>query len=976
MAEVAEDRSLAVVERASPAGGALRMDAPVPGSYWRLRKEVVGDEDEARVRADEMEAGTVLMLQSVEMADGQPHVYVFAPHPEWIDGDKQRFHADDFYAWWEPAPDGESVRAHELEKLYLAMEETKQAMLAPPPEAVPVALLAHDPTAQIGEEGKALATRSQVKSILAHAERLREDAEQRAQWIQTHSETLSEQGQVLANFHQERAQAALARTQAQIEGVEGILKTVANLHLYTGKGVEVMQLRGGAPASPDARLTIYQEVLALDEEALILLDQGGLDHTRTEELIEALADPALLNRLIPAERGIVLVQFRNSYKEFIKARGDNGDAVARYNHQMSRESQRKRLLVRDGERLWLIDADEVLAQIKQLMPSQAEQDAYFLKDRWEREPRRITREDMDYARAQRAQLFALDHYGQVLIVLWGLHDRKGLFEKAQIPRFSNWLDPAFQDCYLQLVSSDSLIGVERPNFATWQAEQNATLASSVTVAVDLNQAMDEVSAPGAFSSGRWTGRDTYYETVYEPELPKGMGNVLIAEVRRDAKGLFVDVPCKYAGYRHQVRRQTANIKLYLRYVDPAARLVDGVLVLDRVFAADLTYYLESRQQRRSYSSYVGLFRAARRWAAERDAREAPLRAQLRAAAEAGGLKLDPDRREVMLVDAIAVARAARRDRTIPEVDTPAFKAFLRAAMDALYAASSNHDARVAAIDTWAAQRGRQPLRLVLTGRGDWKLYLVPTAAEHDDRLGAPAHATVARVEFDGAGATVVPNGRQLLRPATGEQVVHDWEREPDGAAQWLAKAPGFLMTYQRASALMDLPARHVDALAAMDPAELVERSVRYMRKHSKGSVSRMSLGVVIATGLARAHGRENPVLLVAQTDALRYAYAHGNAEVRARCNKAIRDIYANPRPIEGEIELEWDVVEAQLQAMAKCADEPWFQHYVRGYGVDPAKCERRGNAGKRGERLRVTKLSPLGARLVPWLIDFTHAATD
>lgn len=57
-----------------------RLDAPAPGSYWRLRKAIKGTHTD-RTRTNAMTAGTVLMLAAVERADGVDHAYHFAPHP-------------------------------------------------------------------------------------------------------------------------------------------------------------------------------------------------------------------------------------------------------------------------------------------------------------------------------------------------------------------------------------------------------------------------------------------------------------------------------------------------------------------------------------------------------------------------------------------------------------------------------------------------------------------------------------------------------------------------------------------------------------------------------------------------------------------------------------------------------------------------------------------------------------------------------
>lgn len=934
------------------------LSPPAPGTYWRVRKNFKGQHDE-RTQANPLRRGLVLMLASIEHADGEPHVYHFAPHPSWPESlqIESLFHAADFYTWFEPAPDAEAVRAAELRRLLDEMEHTKTAMLEGPPPATGKGRPQLTAQPAIGTPGQALATTDQVAGMLQRADQLREDAESRSKWIQTHSDQLGDQGQALARYHQERAQAALARARSQLDSVAGLLRTVENLNLYVGEDVDVMPLRDGQPAPADEPLTIYQELLALDEEALILLDQGGLDHTRTESLVQALEDPALLQRLIPAPRGVVLARFRASYKEFIPPGKQGGNyASALRNAAMNQESQRVRLLVRDGDRLWLVTAEAALKGIKQLMPSSAEQAAYFEDDHFDRRrpPRRITKDHLDYAKAQRAQLGALDSYGKALILLWGLHDRLDLFEGAQIPKFASWLDPGFQQRYLRLVSQDAMLVEQRPDFGAWQREQNAYLVAGSWVAVDLGRAFTQENAPGAYSSGSYSGGRYRYDQFYQPRT--GHAGVLIERVRTDAQGLFVEVPCRYAGYRHDVSRQEANVKLTLARHADATQLADGVLVLDRVRASDLSYYLQSRRQRRGYAAYVTLFREARTWVAARDADEMPLREQLHQAVLDAQLPHDGAHLPNLITDALAVARTARRDRAVPAPGTSGFRRFVQAALAALHASLTDNGARIAAIEACAAEAGRTPLRLVLAGKGQWLVYLEPSTDEHDPRMGEPVHATRAQVSFQEGGATIQAGERVLLRQVAGEQVIHDWPAAP----AWLAKRWASRLSYAKAIETLDATQTQGEAFQkGVDLMALVEEATRYMREKSKGAVERMPL--VIGVGAALRDGVPFAVALTA--DAIEYAYQQGDDTVKAACRASITRMYQNPgtwlkRLGEGD-RLWWPRLMALDDAAANCAGTKNF----RGSRLEPDDIK--GAKGSR--RVTVMAVHPVATRLVPWL---------
>lgn len=237
--------------------------------------------------------------------------------------------------------------------------------------------------------------------------------------------------------------------------------------------------------------------------------------------------------------------------------GGRGLANAQYNEA----SRQVLLLIRDGQRLSLVQIEGVLEGMKQLLPSEGEQSSYFLDRSMSGKGRRITREDLAYAEAQRKQIGMLDQYGRVLIALWGLHDREGLFDGSHIPRFSNWLDPGFQARYMALVSLDNMLGVTRPSFDSWQRQQNKYLASGVWVAVDLRRACGQEFFPSAYgSTPSYTGNGYRYTTTYDVDLPAEQASI-IARVRADAVGLYIGVPLVYSRFGRDSCKKQPEDKL-------------------------------------------------------------------------------------------------------------------------------------------------------------------------------------------------------------------------------------------------------------------------------------------------------------------------------------------------------------------------------------------------------------------------------
>ncbi|UXF74610.1 hypothetical protein K7574_21185 (plasmid) [Stenotrophomonas maltophilia] len=957
-----------------------RLDEPRPGTYWRLLQSVTGHECGKQVQAPKMQAGTVLLLEDVEYADGEPHVYQFAAHPNVPEKHayESRFHADCFFQYWTYCPEGAQVREQELLNVHQKMQESQALLMQPPPVATPVGALGFDPSTAAPAEGQALATPGQVRDLANYAEQLRENAEASKKWIATHSSALQAQGEKLARFYSERATVALAAAKGQLDAVKGILRTVENLKVYTGEDVAVTVLRAGAPAAADAPLTIYQDLLALDEELLLHLEEDGLDHTHLDSIAAVLTDDTLVRRMLPAERSLVLCKFRGGYKEFVKPKGSGDIGAAIANEHLNRINQCHRLLLRDGEQIYLIDTADFLQKITQLMPSAAEQIEHFAN----RSGDTIRRDDIAYAKAQRSQLGALDAYAKVLTALWGLRDRGVVLANWNVPAFASWLDWGFQESYLHLVDQSNLIGVQRPSFDTYRDEQNRYLAPGAWVAVRTSALIKQEFLPGAFASQetrQWRG-EWDYSRIYRVKDTRP----IVTCVRQDKRGIYVEVPLV-----HEYKSREINGRMYLE-----KQAMADVLVLDRLHGADLTYYLTSRTERRRYNLYVELFQVARAWVAERDRAEAPLRDYLRQAVADGRVHHDPENLEAAITDALATARAARRDRRAPDPENTGFPAYRRALLDTLHTLLSAQHDRVDALQRWCNAHDRRPLRLVSTGKGKFKAYLEPLPAEHDRMLGEARHTAVATVTFEGAtgAATLADWHRELLRPAAGEHVIHDWQyltvipanpageyherlerTRDDGAAAWLkAACPFGPLRYEQARALLQLPAKQSEHFHnGLDMDWLLDRALGSKGKYIVRHAYEFAVGIV--------HSGVKPCVLIASHDMLGYVYSAGSATEKERVKHLITSRYKTPWQALADLEngeQGWSLRYVGLEDVWRCRDEPHCLALgaTRAIGealiVDPALSVKENM----GRKLRCVGLTTVGAALFPWLAQRTESA--
>lgn len=979
-----------------------RIDPPAAGQYWRLRRDL--DEVESnRANHPAMDAGTVLLINEVEtQVDGTPHAVRLAAHPRWHESPRMTpwmpaFMYDDFLELWEPIDNGDQIRAGEIAALQSNMAETQRAMLAPPPRATPVGALAHQPAPNTGGDGRELATEDGLRDMAAYAASMKEEAEQKVAWISKHTEKLGEQTHQLAMFHQERAEAMLARANATMKSVEKILDTVRKLKLYTGEGIEVVQVCDGAPAPAGARLTFYQDVLSLDEELLIHIDDGGMDHGDIEELPTILKDKAVADRLIPAARGFVLCRFRTRDKEFFKvsAKASAADALgtAMANARENEIAKENRLLYRDGERFYLISASEVFPGIKQLLPSTAEQDSYFQRrGRWRGDDGgTITPDDLDFAAAQRDQLGALNDYAKVLVICWGLHDRTDLFSTTSIPRFSSWLDAGVQSAFMALVSHDVMLGQQREGYSSYSGRMNAYLGAGSMVVVHVGRCTQE-SAPGLYQGGSET-------RTYVPVERFAIERVHIEKGRP-----YIEFAARYDGFRHRVSRGEKRIKCYL---DERAEM--GFLVLDRLHSEDLTYYLTSREQRRSYLEYVEMFQVAREYVRHRDAVEEPIRAALRQAVADSKLEHDVDALEGAITSAIATWRAARGGDGLVLPGDPKWREASVPLLNALHAALTPHDDRIAAAQALAARNGRTPLRLTHAGNGAWHLYATSTDAERDSRIRPWTWIADLTLRWGSDGSSQVVSAKQrLLHRESDELVVHEWPEANDSA--WRAKPPGSLSLKQIVG-LLDA-AEHGSTLGGPDVVgcdwlALAKEGLAWSRRHSKGMVVRPVLVVPIGTAELckftehRSPGDKNdvvrsaghhPAILCWSVDLWGLCYARASEADRAAVKLEAVRIYKNEEHAESMLKSD-NAAKPRLGAMSLrtykahagkahflaagggdslTAEDGWHFGNPDGNEAKIVKSQRaKGNFGywTQPKACRVTSLGSFGAAEFPFLAE-------
>ena len=140
------------------------------------------------------------------------------------------------------------------------------------------------------------------------------------------------------------------------ERLSNAAKTLRLMKNYAGIDAEIVRIRDGATASEDTPLSVYQQKLFMDENVGILrLFEGGIDSLDVQNLEEFDAWIAVhYKTFMPAERALTVWQIRRDAKRY--AYGCDVESEL-FNHVMNMGNFHTYFLIRNGERLWRFNSD-------------------------------------------------------------------------------------------------------------------------------------------------------------------------------------------------------------------------------------------------------------------------------------------------------------------------------------------------------------------------------------------------------------------------------------------------------------------------------------------------------------------------------------------------------------------------------------------------------------------------------------------
>jgi hypothetical protein len=409
--------------------------------------------------------------------------------------------------------------------------------------------------------------------------------------------------------------------------------------LYMGRDEEVTLLRDGAPAPAGTPIVIRQTVLAADEEALLLIDEGGIDYRRMGAFVEWVAsDPEHMDRIIPDRKGVVVVVPTRQTRDY-------GDGY----HQVMADQANKRAhwLLRNGERLYLLVTDEKMHVGDRLLPGRDEFSAIFTKRDWKSDERiPLAPGSAEWLDAEKLAGAVQRSYMRKMLVLQGLIDRSVVWRPLPAPHV-NLLSVAAQDLgHVRLVQEgDMALGDGRPRFREWQRALNGRLRPGMRVVLSTSCDAWRAESIDDRHWGRYGHKRVYPERAsWPPEgeplmIDRRDGRSLIVHYRRTDKVLRRDVPVPdMPGYVYRGLWEVEPSVRATCSIQPGDKFV---VPFDLAAEEDLLYYLNSREDRRNYLEMVPVLRSAlAAKQAEREA-EAPFRLLLAGAIMSAHPGADP-----------------------------------------------------------------------------------------------------------------------------------------------------------------------------------------------------------------------------------------------------------------------------------------------------------------------------------------------
>lgn len=194
------------------------------------------------------------------------------------------------------------------------------------------------------EELMASASASQVLAVLDEAER----QQNRLEEVKNLADILIEQKRYEMERKLDEANEFLSAIKKK---VSNLVKIITVLNLYTGKTVDLEQLADGESAAPEETLHLRQRILYMDEELCAHLDYEA-DYSDIPLFKKWVCEKDNRDIIVPEQRCIVALKPKRHDASYC-----SGNAW--YNAQRNAWNKHTYLLIRNGEKLFFTDSEDL-----------------------------------------------------------------------------------------------------------------------------------------------------------------------------------------------------------------------------------------------------------------------------------------------------------------------------------------------------------------------------------------------------------------------------------------------------------------------------------------------------------------------------------------------------------------------------------------------------------------------------------------
>lgn len=668
------------------------------------------------------ENGNVHLISSLNIIDNELHSIEVSPHPRY--GGGGRFMSDEFFSKFVPITheEAESIRSVEIKEVESEMNQIKLEMDAGyhDEDGISAKLLME----RVSSSGMAQismspdAAHKQIEVIGEKSKVLQEIAQKQAEFIQEKSKAIATKTSLIASFYTEKGKQALASVDHTMKCVKKLQKSVYTLEVFTGKGVDVIKIRDGEPASQEEPLTFYQRKLFLDEEWFINLNAGGLDFRDMTDFTKALQeDISIIDRMAPSPRSVVLLQFRRSDKSYFPKDYEKSIGDIFYEAGMNEANRVRILLIRNGGMVHIVKTEDIADGVR-LFPTAVEIDDNYRVSKQKRlfsgmtidaNDQKLNPKDLGYVEARNSHEEKTVYYQRVILILCGVHLRDndvfGDFKNSN--QFDNWFNEEFQNecCHFVHDDEDSLSDGITP-VRDWIVEKNSIIQPGTRIVCSWWKIMDETTAPSAVKvvSGQRYDRT---EWNYKP-----LRDIDVAIVKSSMGELYVEAECYNVNTKSK-----KNIKVYF---ERNSRLTN-ILALDTAKSSDIHYYLESRRHREHYLEYVNIFMYAQKVLKDEEISNKPFVDAMIDGACKALPQCSSDEIVSAVNDSVRIWRAENNGKLLPVTADKDYQKVLNAIGKQVWAMLSGDAVQL--IDHYCQEGNISPTCVLMNGSGEYEVII-------------------------------------------------------------------------------------------------------------------------------------------------------------------------------------------------------------------------------------------------------------